>query len=303
MDIDGKALANELHEEFRSFVERLNGRKPGLAVVLVGDNPASRLYVNGKVKACEKVGIVSFKHELESSISENELLQLIQQLNNNPTIDGILVQLPLPKHINNQLVTNAILPQKDVDGFHPVNLGKLMMGDPTGFVPCTPLGIQVMLKKNHVETNGKHAVVVGRSIIVGKPMASLLMQKSEGGNASVTVVHSRSKDIKLQCQNADILIAAVGVPKIIKAGMVKENSVVIDVGQNKIDASDIDRGYRIVGDVDYENVKEKCQLITPVPGGVGPMTIAMLLNNTIKSFCYLNNNLSKNVCLQDFSCY
>lgn len=305
MDIDGKALANELHEEFRRFVEQVDGRKPCLAVILVGENPASKIYVNGKVKACEKVGITSIKHEFDTDITQDQLLQLIEQLNTDPDVDGILVQLPLPKHIDAQLITNAIVPEKDVDGFHPVNLGKLMMGDETGFVPCTPLGVQVMLIKNKVETAGKHAVVIGRSLIVGKPMASLLMQKGPGGDASVTVVHSRSKDLKEQCQSADIIVAAVGVANILTADMVKEGAVVIDVGQNKIDAPDRKKGYRIVGDVDYEGVKDKCRLITPVPGGVGPMTIAMLLNNTIKSYCHrcLPKDTPKELCIEEFCCY
>jgi methylenetetrahydrofolate dehydrogenase (NADP+) / methenyltetrahydrofolate cyclohydrolase len=303
MDIDGKALANELHEEFRVLVEQLEGRAPCLVVILVGENPASRLYVNGKVKACEKVGITSIKHELDAETSESELLSLIQQLNHDTSVDGILVQLPLPKHINDQIVTDSILPEKDVDGFHPVNLGKLMIGDETGFVPCTPLGVQVMLKKYQVETSGRHAVVIGRSSIVGKPMASLLMQKGPGGDATVTVVHSRSKDLKEQCLSADILIAAVGVAHMVTDDMVKEGAVIIDVGQNKIDAPETKRGYRIVGDVDYEGVKNKCHLITPVPGGVGPMTIAMLLNNTIKSYCYRHNKTPQELCTQEFCCY
>lgn len=286
MDIDGKALADTLQEEFRIFVQQLDGRKPSLAVLLVGNHPASRLYVNGKVRACEKVGILSIKHELQAEIPQEVLIKNIQQLNEDENVDGILVQLPLPPHIDSQLITNTILPEKDIDGFHPVNLGKLMMGDPTGFVPCTPLGIQQMLLRNDVATCGSHAVVIGRSLIVGKPMATLLMQKGPGGDASVTIVHSRSKDLEKLCREADILIAAAGSARMVTASMVKEGAVVIDVGQNTIADPHHSKGYRLVGDVDYENVKQKCRFITPVPGGVGPMTIAMLLNNTIKSYCF-----------------
>lgn len=298
MDIDGKALAHELHEEFRNFVGALKGRKPCLAVIIVGDNPASKIYVSGKVKACEKVGISSIKHELKADLSEAALIRLIQELNDAPDVDGILVQLPLPKQINARLVTNTILPEKDVDGFHPVNLGKLMMGDPTGFVPCTPLGVKVMLEKQQVETCGKHAVVIGRSLIVGKPMAALLMEKGKGGDASVTVVHSRSENLEKYCRDADILIACAGRAHLVTADMVKEGSVVIDVGQNSISDPSTSKGYRLVGDVDYASVHKKCRLITPVPGGVGPMTIAMLLHNTLKSYSSRCGS-----CSQEFCCY
>lgn len=296
MDLNGKAIAESLYKEYQTFVENLPERKPCLAVVLVGDNPASKLYVNGKTKACEKVGIRSIKHVLDSTTSEKTLLELIEELNSDSAVDGILVQLPLPSHIDSDKVTYAIRPEKDVDGFHPVNLGKLMMGDSTGFTPCTPLGIRVMLQKSGMETAGKHAVIIGRSTIVGKPMASLLMQKGAFGDATVTVVHSRSSDLKEQCKKADILIAAVGKAFLVKSDMVKEGAVVIDVGQNRIESKESARGYRLVGDVDYDAIKDQCSLITPVPGGVGPMTIAMLLHNTIKSYCNLFQIETEVVC-------
>ncbi len=284
MLIDGTAIAKLIRDELKIIVSGISGRKPCLAVLLVGDNPASRIYVRRKTQACIEAGMHSIKKELPETLSEIELIHEISKLNQDPSIDGILVQLPLPPHINTHRITEAILPHKDVDGFHPLNAGKLLIGDSTGFVPCTPLGIQTLLLHCGIDTAGKNALIIGRSNIVGKPMAALLMANGKGGNATVSVVHSRTKDIKKFCLEADILIAAIGKPHFITADMVKEGAVVIDVGINKIPDPSIAGALKLVGDVDFENVKEKCAFITPVPGGVGPMTIAMLLKNTLKSY-------------------
>lgn len=281
--IDGKAIAAEIEQELREKISLLTGRKPTLAVILVGEHPPSRIYVNKKTKACIDVGIHSIKSHLPETTSEDELLAEIKRLNHDSAVDGILVQLPLPSHIDPNKINNAISPAKDVDGFHPVNVGKLLIGDPDGFQPCTPLGIKVLFDRCGISAEGKHAVVIGRSNIVGKPMAAMLMQ-SAWGNATVTIAHRKSVDLKNFTILADILISAVGIPHFITADMVKQGAVVIDVGINKInDAAEINSS-KIVGDVDFENVKKKCSYITPVPGGVGPMTIAMLLHNTLKSY-------------------
>jgi len=284
MIIDGKAIANQIQQEIASELQQvLKMRPPCLVVIIVGNQMASQVYVNRKTKACASIGIKSIKRELPQTISEEELLSQIDQLNRDQTVDGILVQLPLPAHINPSKIMYAIDPDKDVDGFHPLNVGKLLIGDSSGFQPCTPLGIKILLERSNVNTVGKNVVILGRSNIVGKPMAAMLMQ-APWGNATVTVLHSQSKDIPFHCQQADILIAAIGKPQFIKAAMVKEGAVVIDVGMNRSGDVNLANSKQLVGDVDFDAVKEKCSLITPVPGGVGPMTIAMLLHNTLKSY-------------------
>ena len=283
--IDGKKIAEtiraELAEEIKSLKEQHN-ITPGLAVVLVGENPASQVYVKMKNKACHDIGIYSEQHTLAVDTSEADLLQLVNDLNHDDKINGILVQLPLPDHIDEHKILNTILPEKDVDGFHPVNMGKLLIGEP-GFKPCTPYGVMKMLEYSGVPVEGAHAVVVGRSNIVGKPVASLLMQKQKGANATVTVCHSRTKDLAAVIRQADIVIAAIGQPEMITADMVNENAVVIDVGVNRVDDPSSKKGYKLVGDVKYDEVAQKCKAISPVPGGVGPMTITMLLYNTVES--------------------
>ncbi|MDC0200987.1 bifunctional methylenetetrahydrofolate dehydrogenase/methenyltetrahydrofolate cyclohydrolase FolD [Verrucomicrobia bacterium] len=283
--INGKSISEKVLEECRVDVEELKeqGLKPGLAVVLVGNDPASKAYVGSKAKTCMKLGLHSLKIELPESTSQDELLKVIDQLNNDSEIHGILVQSPPPKHIDESTVVLAIDPAKDVDGFHPENVAKLALEDPSGFVPCTPLGCQRLLAEHSIDTNGANVVIVGRSMIVGKPLALLLMGKGPVGNATVTVAHSRTKSLEKICKEADILIAAVGRPKFLGSEHVKEGAVVIDVGINRVDDSSSSRGYRLVGDVDFEGVAEICSFITPVPGGVGPMTIAMLISNTIKA--------------------
>lgn len=283
MIIDGKKIADEIQQEIKAIVKGLHGRPPCLAVVLVGDHPPSQIYVNRKTQACESVGIRSIRCELPASTTEEELLSLINKLNNDPSIDGILIQLPLPHHINPTRVTHHVNPEKDVDGFHPLNVGKMLIGETDGFLPCTPYGIQKIIERSSIEIAGKNVLVIGRSNIVGKPMAALLMQNTPGGNATVTIANRYSKDIKAHCLFSDIIIVAIGQPKFITADMVKEGSVIIDVGINKIDDPNKKCGYQIVGDVDFANVAPKCSYITPVPGGVGPMTIAMLLQNTLKA--------------------
>lgn len=282
--LDGKKIAGEIQEELKASVLRFEGRAPCLTVVLVGENAASEIYIRRKRMACEEVGIKSVLLHLPADTTEEQLIQVIETLNNDPEVDGILVQLPLPKQIRPQSVTIRITPNKDVDGFNPINVGKLLNGETDGFVPCTPLGIKVMLQRAGIEIAGKHVVILGRSNIVGKPMAALLMQNAPGANATVTIVHSRSKDIVPICSSADVLIAAIGQPHYVREEMVKEGAVVVDVGINKIDAHERPSGYQIVGDVDFDNVKAKCSYITPVPGGVGPLTIAMLLQNTLASY-------------------
>ena len=283
--ISGKDIAREIRDELNEQVAGLReeGLVPGLATVLVGDDPASRLYVGMKGKAAAEAGIHSRQVTLPSSTSEEDLLALIDELNNDPEIHGILVQLPLPPQIDDAKVLLAINPDKDVDGFHPVNVGRLATGDPDVLAPCTPRGVIEMLVRSGVDPSGKHAVIVGRSNIVGKPMALLLLRKAAGGNATVTVAHSRTGDLGAITRTADIVIAAVGWPNTITRDMVKPGVTVIDVGTNRVDDRTRPRGYRVVGDVDFEGVSEVASAITPVPGGVGPMTIAMLLANTVEA--------------------
>ncbi|VGO22997.1 bifunctional methylenetetrahydrofolate dehydrogenase/methenyltetrahydrofolate cyclohydrolase FolD [Pontiella sulfatireligans] len=282
--IDGKQIAADIREELTTEVAALKekGIVPGLGVVLVGADPASQSYVTAKERACEKIGIYSDDNRLPAETSQEDLLALVNQMNNDPKINGILVQLPLPKHIDEAAVLLAIDPDKDVDGFHPMNVGKMMVGE-EAFLPCTPNGILQMLMRSGVETSGAHVVVVGRSNIVGKPVANMLLQKKEGANATVTLCHTRTKDLSFHTRQADIIIAASGWPNTVTADMVKEGVVVIDVGVNRVEDASRERGYRLVGDVDFEAVKEKASMITPVPGGVGPMTITMLLYNTVVS--------------------
>jgi methylenetetrahydrofolate dehydrogenase (NADP+)/methenyltetrahydrofolate cyclohydrolase len=284
--IQGAKVAATVLEECQREIAELAklGKKPGLAVVLVGDDPASRAYVRSKDKKCKELGLHSVKHELPESTTQEELLALVAQLNADPAIHGILVQSPPPKHIDESAIVRAIDPRKDVDGFHPENVAKLTLEDPTGFVPCTPAGCIRLLQDAGVATDGAHVVVLGRSMIVGKPVALLLMAKNpNGGNATVTVAHSRTRNLAELTRTADILIAAIGRPLFVKGDMVKEGAVVIDVGINRVEAPGTEKGYKIVGDVDFAVVAPKCRAITPVPGGVGPMTIALLMANTIKA--------------------
>lgn len=283
--IDGKTISAEIKAELKEKTKKLfdeKGIQPGLAVLLVGENPASQSYVNSKEKACLELGYKSVVIRKNADISESEVLQIVNDWNNDPTIHGILVQLPLPKHINESKVILSISPLKDVDGFHPESFGRLVIGLP-GFVSCTPAGIMELLKRSKIQLKGKHVVVVGRSNIVGKPIANLLYQKNPDANAVVTICHTGADDIKKYTRQADVLIAAVGAPGFIKAEDVKEGVVIIDVGINRVDDPSKPKGYRLTGDVDFENVKDKCSAITPVPGGVGLMTIAMLMSNTYKS--------------------
>ena len=283
--IDGKAFAQKTHDTSRVAVAELRARgfTPGLAVVLVGDDPASRAYVRSKDKMCLELGMHSVKHELPATTSQADLIAIVQQLNADPAIHGILVQSPPPPHIDERAVIEAIDPRKDVDGFHPLNVAKLTLGDPDGFVPCTPLGCQRLLIESGIETAGANVVVLGRSMIVGKPMALLLMAKGPGGDATVTVAHSRTRNLAAVCRSADILIAAIGRAEFVRADFVREGAVVIDVGINRVDDPALPKGYRLTGDVAFDEVAPKCRAITPVPGGVGPMTIAMLMANTITS--------------------
>jgi len=282
--IDGKQVAADMRAELKAEVAKLKeqGIVPGLAVVLVGEDPASKSYVTAKERACEDMGIFSDDNRLDADTSQEELMALVEKLNNDPKINGILVQLPLPDGLNEAEVLLAIDPAKDVDGFHPVNVGKMVVGEKT-FLPCTPHGILQLLMRSGVTIKGAEAVIVGRSNIVGKPLANMLIQKNPTGNATVTVCHTRTKDLSYHTKRADILIAATGRPNTVTADMVKEGVVVIDVGVNRVEDATKKRGYRLVGDVDFEAVKEKASLITPVPGGVGPMTITMLLYNTVES--------------------
>lgn len=282
--IDGKAVSKQLQEGLAPRIAELKNRgiTPGLAAVIVGEDPASQTYVASKERACGKLGLNSFAHRLPETTGQDELLALVGKLNSDDNVHGILVQLPLPDQIDPDTVIDAIAPEKDVDGFGAISLGKIMTGR-EHFVPATPLGIMVLLERYGIDPSGKHAVIVGRSNIVGKPLASLLMQKKKGANATVTICHSETQDVSHHTRQADILIAAIGVPNYIKPDMVKSGAVVIDVGVNRIDDPGAKRGYRLVGDVDFEGVKEKASAITPVPGGVGAMTIAMLMNNVVKA--------------------
>lgn len=281
--LNGKEIAAEVLTECREKMGTLQSRgvTPGLAVVIVGDDPASHVYVNSKVKTCGELGIHSRKIELPVETTQEEVLQVVRDLNGDPAIHGILVQSPLPPHINEEEIIRLLDPRKDVDGFHPVNVGKLVMEDESGFVPCTPQGCIHLLEKAGIETSGAHAVVIGRSMIVGKPMALLLMGK--GVNATVTVAHSRTRELAAVCRQADILVAAIGKPGFVTADFVKDGAVVIDVGINRVEDSSKKRGFRLVGDVAYDEVAPRCHAITPVPGGVGPMTIAFLMSNTVKA--------------------
>jgi len=285
MLIDGKKIAAEMRAEIAADAARFAveaGRAPGLAVVLAGENPASVSYVTAKERACAECGIRSFPVRLPATVAQEALLAEVARLNADPEVDGILVQLPLPKGLDEQAVIRAIAPEKDVDGFHPVSLGKLLIGLDT-FVPCTPAGIIELLVRSGVETAGKRAVVVGRSNIVGKPVAALLSRKGRGGDATVTVCHTATRDLAAHTREADILVVAAGRPGTIRAGMVKPGTVVIDVGVNRVPDPTKKTGYRLVGDVDFDAVAPVASLITPVPGGVGPMTITMLLANTVKA--------------------
>jgi methylenetetrahydrofolate dehydrogenase (NADP+) / methenyltetrahydrofolate cyclohydrolase len=288
--IEGRAIAEKVYAELRGEIAHLqkNGKTPGLAVVLVGDNPASRAYVRSKDKMCRDLGLHSVKLELPADTTQAELLRRVDELNGDPAIHGILVQSPPPKQIDEAAIVRALDPAKDVDGFHPANVAKLALGDDSGFVPCTPLGCQRLLTEGGIEISGAHVVVLGRSMIVGKPLALLLMRKGPGGDATVTVVHSRSNRLAEITRSADILVAAIGQPQFVKAEHVREGAVVIDVGINRVDDSTAERGYRLVGDVAFDEVSAKASAITPVPGGVGPMTIAMLMANTVKA-CRLSS--------------
>eukprot|EP00903_Cladosiphon_okamuranus_P003882 g3880.t1 len=281
--LDGKAVAATVLEECRSETAALKakGITPGLAVVLVGDDPASAVYVGSKARTCADLGFHSVKIELPAETTQEELLKVVADLNADPAVHGILVQSPPPEHIDEATVINAIDPRKDVDGFHPQNVAKLVLEDPTGFVPCTPAGCMKLLEVSGYDLNGAEAVVIGRSMIVGKPMAMLLVGKN--ANATVTIAHSRTRDLPAVCRRADVLIAAVGRPEMVKADWVKPGAVVIDVGINRIPDSSKKSGSRLVGDVDYKEVAPKTAAITPVPGGVGPMTIAMLMKNTLQA--------------------
>lgn len=283
--IDGRVIADKVYVDLRRQISELKekGVTPGLAVVLVGDNPASRSYVRAKDKISRELGLHSAKIELPASTTQTELLARMVELNRDPAIHGILVQSPPPKQIDEGVVVRALDPRKDVDGFHPENVAKLALGDPSGFVACTPLAVQRLLIESKVEITGAHVVVLGRSMIVGKPLALLLMQKNRDANATVTVAHSRSRNLSEITRSADILIAAIGQPNFVKAEHVRDGAVVIDVGINRLEDATSERGYRLVGDVDFEQVAPKAGAITPVPGGVGPMTIAMLMSNTVKA--------------------
>jgi methylenetetrahydrofolate dehydrogenase (NADP+) / methenyltetrahydrofolate cyclohydrolase len=282
--LNGKDVAEFVNLKTGELVQKLKGHniRPGLVVILVGDDPASAVYVRSKGRMCEKLGILSTTHTLPATTSETELLELISSLNNDQTYHGILVQLPLPKHINEQKIIEAINPLKDVDCFHPKNVGLLTIGIPY-LLPCTPAGIIEIFKYYKIATSGKDVVIIGRSNIVGKPIANILLQKSEFANASVTVVHSRTKNISKYTKEADIVVAAIGQPAFLTADMIKEGAVLVDVGINRVDDSTAKKGYRLMGDIDYAGVYEKCSAITPVPGGVGPMTISMLMRNTIQA--------------------
>ena len=281
--LDGKLAAADIKQELARAVAAIHGRKPALALVRVGEDPASKVYVGTKAKASEEIGIVSRGAHLDAGVSEDKLLGVLRDFNQDDDVDGILLQLPLPKHIDSDKAIAAISPEKDVDGFHPESLGRLAAGNPR-FVPCTPLGIRELLIRNGVKTAGANVVVLGRSVIVGKPMSLLFSLKGEGGDATVTMCHSRSRDLAGHTRRADIIVAAMGVPQFLKADMVSDGVVVVDVGINRVDDASSPKGYRIVGDVDFDAVAPRCSMITPVPGGVGPMTVAMLMSNTLAAF-------------------
>jgi methylenetetrahydrofolate dehydrogenase (NADP+) / methenyltetrahydrofolate cyclohydrolase len=283
--IDGKAVAARINEQTREKVVRLKERgiTPGLAVVLIGEDPASVAYVRNKDRTSQKLGLFSRKIELPGETSQSEVLNIVHDLNADPAIHGILVQSPLPPHIDEAEIVIAIDPVKDIDGLHPMNVGKLAMGDPTALVPCTPLGCQRLLVESGIEPTGAHVVIIGRSMLVGKPLALLLMRKGKGGDATVTVAHSRSRNLAEISRTADILVAAIGKPGFVRSEFVKEGAVVIDVGVNRVEDQASEKGYRITGDVAFEETAAKTRAITPVPGGVGPMTVAMLMVNTVNA--------------------
>jgi len=284
--IDGKTIANEIKQEVKAELEALTvkvGRPPGLAVVLVGDDPASASYVRGKRRTCEALGVTSIFHSLDASADQDTVVAVVQSLNDNDAVDGILVQSPLPPHLDEDELVTLLDPAKDVDGFHPVNVGKLLIGQDC-LAPCTPLGVRELLVRSGVETRGAHVVIIGRSMLVGKPLAALLMQKAAGADATVTVCHSRTRDLAEITRTADILVAAIGRAKYVTPDMVRPGAVVIDVGINRVEDPSAKRGYRLVGDVDFDAVVEVASKITPVPGGVGPMTVAMLMRNTLLAY-------------------
>ena len=288
--LDGLKLSKQIKQEIKESVDQLitaGKRVPHLAAVLVGENGASQTYVNSKIKDCEQVGFRSSLVRLPETTSQEELLAVIEKLNNQADLDGFIVQLPLPKHIDQEMIINAIDPKKDVDGFHPENFGKMAL-DMESFIPATPFGIMKLLERNEIETKGKHAVIIGRSRIVGKPMSILLVRKGNPGDCTVTLVHSSTINIEEFTKKADIVVTALGVPHFLKGDMVKEGAVIIDVGITRVEDTDSPKGYKIAGDVDFESVQEKASWITPVPGGVGPMTRAMLLENTL--LAYQRNN-------------
>ncbi len=283
--IDGKKISEKVLDEIKFSVQnrvKNNLKIPHLAAILVGDDGASKTYVNSKIKACEKVGFKSSFFKFDDSISEIELLNQIKKINENDDIDGFIVQLPLPKHINQEVILNKVSPAKDVDGFHPNNYGKMTLGIDT-FIPATPAGIVELIERSEIQTEGKKCLVIGRSQIVGRPISILLSQNKSFGNSTVTVAHSRSKDLEKLCLDSDIIISAIGMPEFIKGNMIKKGSSIIDVGITRVDDLSSLKGYRIVGDVDFKSVSNTVGYITPVPGGVGPMTIAMLLKNTLKA--------------------
>ena len=283
--IDGRAIARKIRADVAERVKELASRgiTPGLAVVLVGDDPASEVYVNSKGKATEEAGMYSLTIRLEADTSQSELLTTVEALNDDPRIHGILVQMPLPKQIDPDFIIRAVDPRKDVDGFHPMNVGKMLVGERDGFIPCTPAGIQVLLKESGVKTSGKNCVIIGRSNIVGKPMAALMMQNNPDANCTVTVCHSHTADLADHTRSADILIVAAGRAGIVNGDMVKKGAVVVDVGTNRVEDKKAKSGFRLQGDVDFESVRKVASRITPVPGGVGPMTIAMLMANTVRA--------------------
>ena len=283
--IDGKKISEKVLDEIKFSVQnrvKNNLKIPHLAAILVGDDGASKTYVNSKIKACEKVGFKSSLFKFDDSISEIELLNQIKKINENDDIDGFIVQLPLPKHINQEIILNKVSPAKDVDGFHPNNYGKMTLGIDT-FIPATPAGIIELIERSEIQTEGKKCLVIGRSQIVGRPISILLSQNKSFGNSTVTVAHSRSKDLEKLCLDSDIIISAIGIPEFIKGNMIKKGSSIIDVGITRVDDLSSPKGYRIVGDVDFKSVSNTVGYITPVPGGVGPMTISMLLKNTLKA--------------------
>jgi methylenetetrahydrofolate dehydrogenase (NADP+)/methenyltetrahydrofolate cyclohydrolase len=289
--IDGRAIAEKVYVDLRREIAQLKskGVTPGLAVILVGDNPASRAYVRSKDKMCRDLELHSVKLELPPSTTQSELLARVEELNRDRAIHGILVQSPPPKQIDEAIIVHALDPRKDVDGFHPENIAKLAVGDPAGLVPCTPLGVQRLLIESKIDIRGAHVVILGRSMIVGKPLALLLMQKNKDADATVTVVHSRSRNLAEITRSADILITAIGQANFVKAEHVRDGVVVVDVGINRVEDAATERGYRLVGDVAFDEVEKKASAITPVPGGVGPMTIAMLMSNTVKACRAINS--------------